>query len=181
MFGITLQWMELISKIGEPIPFNKKWKSPKQQGASLKYEIAISIYSGDIVWIYGLHNGGKHDYSVLKEKLMKFLGAGEMLEADAGYGYHGDAYVSDRIVCSQDDFGSEEERREKSELRARHESCNRRFKQWGILKQQFRNNKKKHAMVFYAIAVMTQISIDNGDVLFACYPKTLQKKKIYKI
>jgi hypothetical protein len=154
-------------QIRESTPFNKKWKSPKQKGASVKYEIGISIYSGDIVWIYGPHNGGKHDYTILKEKPANILEEGEMVETDAGYGYHGVAYVSDRIVRSRDDFASEQERMEKSELRARHETCNRRFKNWGILKQQFHKNKKKHQNVFYAIAVMTQLSIDSGSVLFS--------------
>jgi len=168
-------------QIGEPVPFDKRWKSPKNNGASVKYEVAISIYSGDIVWIYGPHNGGKHDYRILKEKLKEKLGEEEMVEADAGYGYHGVAYVSDNCVRSRDDFQSEQEKREKSELRARHETCNRRFKTWGILKQAFRNNKKKHQFAFYAVAVMTQMSIDNGDVLFACEPTSMEKPKMYRI
>jgi hypothetical protein len=40
-------------KAQEPYPFNRKWMSHKYKGAALKYEVAISIFSGDIVWIYG--------------------------------------------------------------------------------------------------------------------------------
>lgn len=161
--------------IGEPVPFDRRWKSHKSKGASVKYEVAISIYSGDIVWIYGPHIGSKHDLSVFRESLVKMLDEGEMVEADAGYGAVGKAVGTDGLIRSRDDYMSEEERREKSEARARLETCNRRFKQWGILKQQFRNQKKLHQYVFYAIAVMTQMSIDNGNVLFQIAPRHLKK------
>ena len=153
-------------QIGEPFPFNKKWKSPKLPGGSVKYEVAVSIYAGDIVWIYGPHNGGKNDLTIFREELRQMLEPGEMIEADAGY--KGDA----EFIRNRDIWFTEQEKREKSELRARHETVNRRFKQWGILKQQFRNGKEKHQMVFFCIAVLTQLDIDNGNVLFSCEPKT---------
>jgi hypothetical protein len=123
--------------IGEPTPFNKAWKSPKAKGASLKYKVAISIYSGDIVWIYGPHEGSKHDYRIFKEMLMKMLEADEMVETDAGYGVVRKGVGNDGIIRSKNDYMSKEERSEKSDQRARHETVNRRFKSWGILKQQF--------------------------------------------
>ena len=72
-------------QIGEPCPFNKKWKSPKAKGGAVKYEIAISIYSGDIVWIYGPHVGGKHDLTIFREKLHQMFLPDEMANVDAGY------------------------------------------------------------------------------------------------
>lgn len=164
-------------QIGEPVPFNKKWKSPKQKGASVKYEVAISIYSGDIVWIHGPHVGSKHDYTIFKEKLKQMLDEDEMIEADAGYGIKGVSY--DDVIRSRDDYLTEEERLEKSEIRARHETCNRRFKTWSILKQQFRNCRKKHQLVFFAVVVMTQLSIDNGNVLFGVEPEHITKQLDY--
>mmetsp|Transcript_17549 Transcript_17549/g.32477 ORF Transcript_17549/g.32477 Transcript_17549/m.32477 type:complete len:363 (+) Transcript_17549:249-1337(+) len=169
-------------RIAEPTPFSKQWKSPKGKGAAVKYEVAISIYSGDIVWVYGPHEGSKHDYKILKEKLMKMLDKDEMVEADAGYGLPGKGGIAnDGIVRSKNDYQSEEEKHDKSVLRARHETVNHRFKTWGILKQDFRNQKELHMYVFYAIAVMTQMSIDNGDVLFGFQPETLTKQERYYI
>jgi hypothetical protein len=85
--------------------------------------------------------------AIFKEEMEKLLDEGEMIEGDFAYrGPH---------CCSRDDYLTEEERIEKSELRARQEIVNRRLKQRGILKQQFRNNRHKHHSVFYAIAVMT--------------------------
>ncbi|KAG7368742.1 hypothetical protein IV203_031485 [Nitzschia inconspicua] len=95
--------------------------------------------------------------------------------AKTGYGWYG--VSTSPYIRSRDDFGSEGERKEKSELRARHETCNGRFKTCGILKEMFRNDRRKHQFVFYAIASMTQIQIRNGTVLFSCEPKELGKPK----
>ena len=160
--------------IGEPFPFNKKWKSPKMKGAAVKYEVAISIFSGDIVWIYGPHRGGKHDITIFKEKLKDMLEEDEMVEADRGY------KGLCEFIRTNFDYESAAEGMEKSELRSRHETVNRRFKSWGILQQAFRSDRRRHQFVFYAIAVMTQMSIDNGNVLFSCEPIT-RKKVFYHI
>ena len=42
-------------KTQEIHPKNPKMISPKYNGSALKYEVGISIYSGDIVWVYGPH------------------------------------------------------------------------------------------------------------------------------
>jgi hypothetical protein len=160
-------------KIREPFPFNKAWKSPKAAGAAVKYEVAVSIFSGDIVWINGPHVGSKNDVTIFRERLRQKLAPNEMAEVDAGYKGETD------FLRARDVYFSEEERREKSELRARHETCNARFKNWAILRNQFRNDKKKHQIAFYAIAVMTQMSIDNGNVLFACEPLTRKKDRYH--
>ena len=158
--------------VDEPFPFNRKFKSPKVGGAGFKYEVALSIYSGDIVWIYGPHNGGKHDVTIARELLVGQLDEGEMIEGDRGY--------RGLVDCrAPDDALSEEEYKEKSNLRARHETVNHRLKTWGVLKQRFHGAKQKHQFCFYAIAVMTQMSIDSGRVLFSCEPKTKKKKTYY--
>ncbi len=164
-------------RMGEPTPFSSKWKSHKAKGASIKYEVAVSIYSGDIVWIYGPHEGSKNDLTVFREQLQHMLEHEEMIEADAGYGAVGRAVGTDGIIRSKNDYLSIAEMMEKAEIRARHETVNRRFKVWQILKQEFRNNKKLHQYVFYAAAVMTQMSIDSGNVLFSVEPKLLRKPK----
>ena len=50
--------------------------------------------------------------------------------------------------------------------RSRQETDNRRFKCWGILKQVFRHDIPKHAEVIYDVAIITQISIENGEKIF---------------
>jgi hypothetical protein len=156
-------------KTQEPYPFNSKWMSHKYKGAALKYEVAISIYSGDIVWVYGPHRGSKHDLSIFREKLKFLLDDGEMVEADKGYVGEPDH------IRSKYDYATREERKEKDRIRNRHEACNRRFRFWSILKQEYRHDIIKHGHVMRAIVSMTQMAIDNGSCLFGCEPKRTKR------
>lgn len=52
-------------------------------------------------------------------------------------------------------------------IMARHETINRRMKQFQALKQVFRHSIDKHPMVFNAVANLTQLMIENGEPLFA--------------
>lgn len=52
---------------------------------------------------------------------------------------------------------------------ARHETINKRIKQFNILSVPFRNNLKRHPMVFHAILNLTQTSLENGEPLFRIY------------
>jgi hypothetical protein len=55
---------------------------------------------------------------------------------------------------------------EKKNVRARHETVNKRFKQFGCLHERFRHDAAKHGDVFRAVAVITQLAIENGEPLF---------------
>jgi hypothetical protein len=46
------------------------------------------------------------------------------------------------------------------------ETVNKRMKQFGALLQVFRHDPRKHAIVFESVAVLTQLSIENGNPLF---------------
>jgi hypothetical protein len=49
---------------------------------------------------------------------------------------------------------------------ARHETVNKRFKQWGILSQRYRYDLKKHQHAFRAVAALTQIALKTDEPLF---------------
>ena len=51
-------------------------------------------------------------------------------------------------------------------VRGRHETVNRRFKQWGILHRVLRHQVAKHQDCFFAVAVITEVDIENGGSLF---------------
>ncbi len=51
-------------------------------------------------------------------------------------------------------------------VRARHEPLNRWLKNWGILSQVYQHNIMRHGDVFRACAVVTQLTIKNGEPLF---------------
>ena len=46
-------------RIQEPIPFNPKWYSHKFKGPGLRYEVAICIKTGCIVWVIGPFPAGE--------------------------------------------------------------------------------------------------------------------------
>ena len=50
---------------------------------------------------------------------------------------------------------------------SRQETINRRFKHWQILKQVYRHDIRVHRDVFAAIAVISQLAIQNGEPLFS--------------
>jgi hypothetical protein len=83
-----------------------------------------------------------------------------MVEADAGY-YRGDF----RVACPNQ-YRSQQEKHMKKNARARHETVNRRFKQFNCLKS-FRHGKELHAYCFNSVAVLTEIGIEYGEPLYS--------------
>ncbi len=79
----------------------------------------------------------------------------ERVEADGGY--RGDERVSD-----PQDSANLQQTFMKNAARARHETVNRRFKQFECMKS-FRHNKDLHVHFFDAVATITQIGIENGE------------------
>ena len=51
-------------------------------------------------------------------------------------------------------------------VRGRHETVNKRFKQWGVLHRVFRHAAIKHQDCFFAVAVITELALENGEPLF---------------
>ena len=52
-------------------------------------------------------------------------------------------------------------------MRSRHEAINKRFKQWGCLKQMLRGNILHHGRYFRRCYFATQLCIENGEPLFS--------------
>jgi hypothetical protein len=51
-------------------------------------------------------------------------------------------------------------------VRVWHETLNRRLKNWGILSQVFRHHVLLHGNVFWACAIITQLTTEDGEPLF---------------
>ena len=54
-----------------------------------------------------------------------------------------------------------------SQVRTRHETVNKRFKQFGVLGQRFRHRLRKHGISFTAVANLAQLMIQNGHPHFS--------------
>jgi hypothetical protein len=143
--------------VAEPYPFETKWFSHKFKGPGLRYEVAVCIQTGDIVWTYGPFPCGRFpDLKIFWRRLMGMLQQGEKVEADNGY--RGERHK----IRTPQDYLNEADRKAKSNARARHETVNKLFKQWGCLKQTFRHPLQRHILCFNAVAVLTQLMIDHG-------------------
>ena len=143
-------------EIQEPSTFDKMWFSHKFKGPGLRYEVAVCIQTGDIVWINGPYKCGRWpDITIFRHRLKALLLPREQVEADKGY--RGDENVRHRKMAR-----SYAELQAKKVARARHETINVRLKKWGILSQVFRHDWNKHFHVFMAVAVLTQISFERG-------------------
>ena len=86
----------------------------------------------------------------------------EFVEADRGYG------GNDKISAPDDDAPSLYYFYSKGNVQARHETVNRRFKQFDCLHHRVHHDKEKHALYFdaVAVAVLTQLSIQSGEPLY---------------
>ena len=96
----------------------------------------------------------------LKEKLTQ---AGEKCEADGGYRGELNTTRHPHVFISKDDLLA------KGRARARHETVNRRVKQFDCLAKTFRHHEvDKHKHMFCACVVLTQIVFNLGAKPFQC-------------
>jgi hypothetical protein len=147
-------------EIQEPSPFSQKWFSHKFKGAGVRYEVAICIQTGEPVWINGpFPCGSWNDLRIARSALVDALDPGEYYLADGGYRDGNQWSVTPSGHHRFDD-------RQKSVVRARHETYNKRLKDWGALREVYRHKLGTHSQVFRAIANIVQIAISNGETLF---------------
>ena len=138
----------------------------KYKASGLRYEVATCIRSGDLVWISGPWEPGMYnDISIFRKSgIMDMLQEGERVEADDGYSGEAPRFV--RCPCVAPTAIEEFEQAE-AVARRRHETINKRFKQFGALKQVWRHQIINHGKAFRVAAVVTQLSIQNGEPLFS--------------
>jgi hypothetical protein len=137
--------------------------SHKYAGKSaLRYKLGVDILAGNLVWIQGPYPAGKYtDIKIFNKVLRNFLEPGEWVETHEGYRGH-----PDKIKCPGNDVNPAENWAMQGRVRARHEMLNGQLKTWGILSQVFRHRITMHGDVFCACAVVTQLTIENGELLF---------------
>lgn len=149
---------------GTDMPVQHKWDrrfmSHKFGSNGLKYEIGVCIQSGNIVWINGPFRGGEHDITIARQAVLNALEHDEMCEADGGY--KGEPYK----IKTPKAASTAEESYMKTIARSRHETANKRFKIFEILKKRYRHALEKHSACFRAVAVVTQLSIEYGHPLY---------------
>ena len=147
---------------------SKMWYSHKFNHAALRYEVGVSIINGDIVWLHGPFPAGRWpDIKIFRHALVSYLEDGERVEADNGYIGEAPTFVK----CPKDIANPAENEVVQNIVRSRHETVNKRFKQWGCLSQTYRHDLLMHGDIFRSVAIITQMSIQSGEHLFSVqYP-----------
>ena len=141
----------------------KIWYSFKHNGPGIRYEIALSLKHGHIVWVEGPYPCGQWpDIKIFRHCLRNFLDPSERVEADDGYIGDQPKYCKTPGGFSSRTENIDEKRRR---IRARHETVNLRLKHFCILNKTYRHNLKDHAFVFGTVAVLVQLSLENSDPL----------------
>ena len=137
----------------EPTEFHPKWWSHKFNGPGLRYEVALCIRTGEIVWVNGgLPCGEWPDLRLARNAFIDFLQPGKKALADAGY-------------QDQQYFELANNDPQKQRILARHENFNARIKLFCCMKDRFRHALYLHPRFFYAVVNLTQLMIENGEPL----------------
>jgi hypothetical protein len=145
--------------------YGKKFYSYKYRKSGLRYEVGLCILTGDIVWINGPYECGVwNDVSIFRNSLLSHLAANERVEADDGYVGEHPRYIK----CPRGIGNPRSTQFMQQRVRNRQESINERFKNWTSMKTVWRHDMALHGDAFRVIAIVSQLSINNGEKLFEC-------------
>jgi len=148
-------------RVYEKRPRDPHLLSHKYNGAGLRYEIAVCIRTGLIVWVNGPFKCGEFpDLKIYKEGgLVDQLLPGELVLADG-------IYRHPTINKKHNEFDHPFVVRWKNTVLARQEHVNRRFKTFKVLSKTFRSHHDKHGIVFRASASIVQVQLKTDEPLF---------------
>ena len=136
--------------------------SHKSNSAGLNYELAISVFSNQLVWMSGPHPAGRSDIQVFRQEdgLKDKIPAGKKLIADNGY-------CGERsIISTPNSQDPQPVRKLKGRACSRHEAFNGKIKNFSALAEPFRHGINKHKIAFEAICIIVQYQLENGSPLF---------------
>ena len=143
---------------------DKKYFSHKKNRAGWVYEVGISLFTSNLIWMNGPHKAGANDKTIfafpggLKEVL-----AQEALKAIGDKFYNG----HENEVSTFNAQDSDEVKKFKSRALKRHESFNALLKQFAVLDGRFRNRgPEKFSICFEAVAVVCQYRLELECPLF---------------
>ena len=145
--------------IYEPGIRSSLWWSHKFNGPGIRYEVATCIRTGDTVWFRGPFPCNFSDREIFDTFLAKKLFPGEGVEADSGYMGRGQIFTPG-VARSRKD------RKEKSQVRGRHENVNGRLKVFGVMKRWDNHDTGKHSVFARCVAVIVQLSFTLGEKMY---------------
>lgn len=110
-----------------------------------------------MVWIHGGYPAGLYpDLKLARIAFVPSLNEHERAMADNGYKDHNHFILPDARNSELHNL-----------IMARHETINRRLKEFKILSEDFRHQLQKHPMIVNAVANIVQLMLKNGHPLFS--------------
>jgi len=147
-------------KVNEPRPLNPGFCSHKFKHATVRCEVGVAIQHPSVVWLNGPFPAGTwSDCRIAMNWLDHALLPGEMHVADGGHRDGHQRADTPTGLHNDDD-------KMKSKVRARHETVNKRFKEWHCLSDCHRHSLEKHGVVMRAVANIVQIEMEEERPLF---------------
>ena len=142
-------------RICEPTPFSTDWYSHKFSGPGVRYEIAVSISKSMVVWANGPYPCGLYpDQKFFNSVLAHKLYSNEFVLADKGYS--GPRCVNN--INGDYDLSSK--------LLDRHETFNKRIKNFNVLRDRFRHDLYLHSFCFHAVLNFVSVLVQTTEPLF---------------
>ncbi len=118
----------------------------------MRYEIAVSVHTGNELWAHGSWPAGVSDVNIFRAGLKQQLEyADEFAVADDG---HSD------IRCVLPPGLGHPLHYKLSLIRARQENFNGRLKIFNVLTHTFRHKREKHLLCFSAVLNVTEVMVD---------------------
>lgn len=145
------------------MPVDQKFCSHKHKHAAVRYEIALSIFTGNVVWVSDPYPAGVHDMTIFRSGLKKKVKPHKLVVADRGYR---SGRPDEKFMSTPNEMDSKEVAKFKSRARCRQESFNGRLKNFSVLADTYRHDITKHKFVLQAVVVIVQTQIDLGASLF---------------
>lgn len=129
--------------------------SHKFHGPGLAYELALDLWSNQLVWVIGPFKAGSSDKQIFKLELKKKIPAGKKLVTDGGYA------SKTMPECATPNANDPEPLRVfKARAKMRQESFHSRVKKFDCLNEPFRHSAARHKTCFMAACVIAQYDIE---------------------
>lgn len=163
-FGLSIDGVHVFTCEPDDPEYRKnpKYYSHKFEKPGLSYEIALSLSESKVIWVNGPFPAGTNDLTIFREELVYRIPIGIKAIVDRGYRSSELEYVLTSYNGLDDDDVNDFKKRALS----RHESFNKRIKNFEILTKQFRHSQEKNKAAFEAVCVTVQYQMEKGWPLF---------------
>lgn len=143
----------------EPGDRSSLWWSHKFNGPGIRYEVGTCIQTGEIVWFRGPFPCNFSDREIFDSFLAERLLPGEGVEADSGYSGRAQIFLPGTAKNSL-------QRKQKSQVRGRHENMNGRLKVFGVMNRWHNSDTALHSIYARCVAIIVQLSFTLGEKLY---------------